>query len=66
MVSDYINKHLNSSKCNFYDVPREDYIEPKSTEEILNLLDLNVGAYYRSFEMSDDNNLQIHLRRTPN
>ena len=59
-VSDYINEYLNSSKKNFYDVPREDYIEPKSIEEILNMIDINVDAYYRSLEISDDNDFQIH------
>ena len=43
-VSDYINEYLNPSKHNFYDVQREDYIEPKSIEEILNMLDINVDA----------------------
>ena len=65
-VSDYINESLNPSKHNFYDGQREDYIEPKSIEEILNMLDINVDAYYRSLEISDDNEFQIHLRRTPN
>ena len=65
-VSDYINEYLNPSKHNFYDVQREDYIKPKSIEEILNMLDINVDAYYRSLEISDDNDFQIHLRRTPN
>ena len=64
-VSDYINEYLNPSKKNFYDVPREDYIEPKSIEEILNMIDINVDAYYRSLEISDDNDFQIHQRRTP-
>ena len=65
-VSDNINEYLNPSKHNFYDVQREDYIKPKSVEEILNTPDINVDAYYRSLEISDDNDFQIHLRRTPN
>ena len=64
-ISDCINEYLNPSKHNFYDVQREDYIEPNSIEEILNMLDINVDAYYRSFEISDDNDFQIHLRRNP-
>ena len=54
IMSNYINKHLNPSKHNFYDVQTEDYIKPKSIEEILNMLDINVDAYYRSLEISDD------------
>ena len=65
-ISDYINQYLNPSKHSFYDVQRVDYIEPKSIEEILNMLDINVDVYYRSLEISDDNDFQIHLRRTPN
>ena len=64
-VSDYINEYLNPSKHYFYDVQREDYIEAKSTEEILNMLDINVDAYYKSLEISDDNDFQIHLRQNP-
>ena len=63
IVSDYVNEYLNTSKYNFYEVQREDYIEPKSIEEILNMLDINVDAYYRSLEISDDNDFQIHLTR---
>ena len=61
-VSDNINEYLNPSKHNFYDVQREEYIEPKPIEEILNMLDINVGVYYRSLEISDHNDFQIHLR----
>ena len=61
-MSDYVNEYLNTSKYNLYDVQREDYIEPKSIEETLNMLDINVDAYYRSLEISDDNDFQIHLR----
>ena len=57
-VSDYINEYLNLSKDNFYDVQREDYIEPKSIEEILNMLDIYVDAYYKSLEISDDNDFR--------
>ena len=28
------------------------------------MLDINADAYYRSLEISDDNDFQIHLRRT--
>ena len=28
------------------------------------MLDINVDAYYRSLEISDDNDFQIHLRLT--
>ena len=51
IVSDYINEYLKPSKYNFCDVQREDYVESKSIEEILNMLDCD---------------FQIHLRRTPN
>ena len=64
VVSNYINEYLNPSKHNFYDVQIEDYIEPNSVEEIWDMLDINVDAYYRSLEISDDNDFQIHLRWT--
>ena len=45
-------------------VQREDYIEPKSTEEIYNMLSINVDAYYIPLGTSDDGDFQIHFRRT--
>ena len=44
---------------------KQDYIKPKSIEEILNTLNINVDAYYRSLEISDDD-FQIRSRRTQN
>ena len=61
IMSYYINEYLNPLKYNFYDVHREDYIE---IEEILNMLDIKVDAYYRLLEISDDGDFQIHLRWT--
>ena len=29
------------------------------------MLNINIDAYYRSLEISDDNDFEIHLRRTP-
>ena len=55
---------MNPSKHNFYDFQREDYIESKSVEEILKMLDIDVDVSYSSLEISDDNDFQIHLRRT--
>ena len=54
IMSNDNNEYLNPSEHNFYDVQTEDYIKPKSNEEILNMLDINVDAYYRSLEISDD------------
>ena len=48
-VSDYINEFLNSSIHNFCDVQGEDYIEPKSVEEILNKLH-NILRYFDRLE----------------
>lgn len=64
-MSDYVNEHLNPSKDIFYDVQREDYIKPKLIEEIVSILDIIVDAYYRSFEISNNNDFQIHFRRIP-
>ena len=61
VVSNYINEYLNPSKHNFYDVQIEDYIEPNPVEEIWDMLDINVDVYYRSLEISDDNDFQVHL-----
>ena len=64
-MSVYVNEHLNPSKGIFYDVQREDYIEPKLIEEIVSILDIIVDACYRSFEISNNNDFQIHFRQIP-
>ena len=56
---------FQSIKTQFLYVQRKDYIELKSTEEILNMLDINVDVYYRSLEISDDNDFQIYFGWTP-
>ena len=66
VVSEYINDHLNPSKHNIYDHTREDYEQAKSMEEILDLLHISVDEYYYYFEISEDDDFQIHLRRQPN
>ena len=45
---------MNPSNHNFYNFQKTDYIEPKSIEEILNMLDIDLDAYYRSPEISNE------------
>ena len=45
IVSNYINEYLKPSNHNFCNSQREDYIEPKSIEEILNMLDIDHLKY---------------------
>ena len=51
IVSDYINEYLIPPKHNFYNVQREVYIKPISTEGILNMRDINVDTYCISLEI---------------
>ena len=66
IVSAKINKYLNPSKYNFYDPSKEDFIEPKSIKEILIDLVLSEDTKYSALQLSEDSDLQIHLRRPPN
>ena len=69
IVSGYINEYFNPSEHNFYDSSKEDFVEPKSISsisEILTDLGVSVDTYYSALEISEDTDIQIHLRRPPN
>ena len=62
-VRDYINNFLNPSKANFYDPPRDDFIEVKSVSEVLEELSITEQEYENALKISDDNSYQLYLRR---
>ena len=62
-VRDYINNFLNPSKVNFYDPPRDDFVEVKSVSEVLKELSITEQEYENALKISDDNSYQLHLRR---
>ena len=51
IVSGYIIEYLNPSNYNFYDPLKEDFVEPKSINEILTDLGVSVDAYYSALEI---------------
>ena len=65
-VSVYSSEHLHPSKYNFHDPSKEDFVEPRSINEILTDLCICGVVYYSALEISEDNYLQIHLWRPPN
>ena len=65
-VKNYIDNELNPSKKNFLDKTKDDYVELKSVEEILSLLEISSKDYEETLSISDDSDFQIHYKRTPN
>ena len=65
-VKDYINNELNTSKKNFLDKTKDHYVELKSIEEILSLLEISSKGYKEALSISDDSDFQIHYKRAPN
>ena len=57
---------MNSSKKNFLDKTKDDYVELKSIEEILSLLEISSKDYEEALTISDDSDFQIHYKRAPN
>ena len=58
-VSVYSSEHLYPSKYNFHDPSKEDFVEPRSINEILTDLCICGVVYYSALEISEDNYLQI-------
>ena len=65
-VKNYIDNEFNPSKKNFLDKANADYVELKSIEEILSLLEISPKDYQEALSISDDSGFQIYYKRTPN
>ena len=65
-VKDYIDNEFNPSKKNFLDKANDVYVELKSIEEILSLLEISPKDYQEALPISDDSGFQIYYNRTPN
>ena len=63
-VNDYKNNFLNPSKVNFFNPLREDFTKVKSVYKVLKEIDINVEENENALKISDDNNFQLHLRRS--
>ena len=65
-VKNYIDNEFNPSKKNFLDKANDAYVELKSIEEILSLLEISPKDYQEALSISDDSGFQIYYKRTPN
>ena len=65
-VKNYIDNEFNPSKKNFLDKANDVYVELKSIEEILSLLEISPKDYQEALSISDDSGFQIYYKRTPN
>ena len=64
-VKAYIDSELNPVKHNFYDKSRDDFEHVRSVISILNELGISDEDYYNALCISDDNDIQVHLKRLP-
>ena len=65
-VKNYIDNEFSPSKKNFLDKANDVYVELKSIEEILSLLEISPKDYQEALSISDDSGFQIYYKRTPN
>ena len=64
-VKNYIENDLNPSKKKLLDKTKDDYVELKSIEEILSLLEISSKDYEEALSISDDSDFQTHYKRAP-
>ena len=64
-VKNYIDNELNPSNKKFLDKTKDDYVELKSIEEILSLLEISSKDYEEALSISDDSDFQTHYKRAP-
>ena len=64
-VKSYIDDELNPSKKSFLESSKEDYVELKSIDEILEILEISNEDYEEPFSISDCNNIQMHYKKLP-
>ena len=64
-VKNYIDNYLNPSKKNFLDKTKDDFVDLKSIEEILSLLEISSKDYEEALSISDDSDFQTHYKRAP-
>ena len=65
-VKNYIENELNPSKKNILDKTKDDYVESKSIEEILSLLQTSSKDYEEALSISDNSDFQTLYKRAPN
>ena len=65
-VKNYIDNELNPAKKNFLHKAKDNYVELKSIEKILSLLEISSKNYEEALSIPDDSDLEIHYKRAPN
>ena len=58
-VRNYIDNKLNPSKKNFLDKTKDNYVELKSIEEILSLLETSSKDHEEALSISGDTDFQL-------
>ena len=65
-VRGYIDNNLNPAKVKVIDPIKGNFTQPLSVQEILDELEISKVDYYRTFSISKDEDLELHLKRQPN
>ena len=58
-INNYLDNELNPSKKNFLDKTKDDYVELKSIEAILGLLEISSKDYEEALSISDDSDFKF-------
>ena len=61
-MKNYIDNNLNLAKVNVIDPTKDNYTQPLSITEIL---EISKDDYYRALPISKDEDLALHLKRQP-
>ena len=65
-VKNYIDNELNPAKKIFLHKAKDNYVELKSIEKSLSLLEISSKNYEEALSIPDDSDLEIHYKRAPN
>ena len=62
----YIDNNFYPAKVNVIDQTKDNFIQPLSVKEILDELKISKNDYYRTLPISNNEDLELHLKREPN
>ena len=65
-VKNYVDDYLNPGKINVIYPTKDNFTQPLSVKEILDKLDVSKDDYYKALSISEEEDLELHLKREPN
>ena len=65
-VKNYIDDNSNPARVNVVDPTKDDFTQPLSIQQILDELEISNDDYYKALSISNDEDLELHLKWQPN